>query len=82
MYYTKDMAPVKLPSHFMCKRDVLGVSTLAQNMVKYIKRDVQAAVLANQLGERVGLMSSRDASDMAHHGMIEDCAVSTHDLYR
>ena len=28
------------------------------------------------------LMSSRDAFDMVHHGMIEDCPVSTHDLYR
>ena len=27
-------------------------------------------------------MSTRDTYDMIHHGMIEDCSVSTHDLFR
>ena len=53
--------------------DVVAVSTVAQNMVKYTKRGVQAVAPAKQIRERMGLMSSRDAYDMIHHGMIEDC---------
>ena len=39
-------------------------------------------MLAKQIRDRMRLMSSRDAFDMVHHGMIEDCLISTHDLYR
>ncbi len=39
-------------------------------------------MVAKQFRERMGLMSSRDAFDMVHQRMIEDCPVSTHDLYR
>ena len=62
--------------------NVVTVSTAARNMAKYTKREVQAATLVNQFRKRVHLMSPRDASDMIHHGMIEDRLVSTHDLYR
>ena len=55
---------------------------VAQNIAKYTKREVQTAVLAKQFRERMGLMSSKDALDMVHHGMIEDCPVNTHDLNR
>ena len=58
------------------------MSTVAQHMAKYTKREVQAAVVAKQFRERMGLMSSTDAFDMVHHGMIEDCPVSTHDLWQ
>ncbi len=70
MCYTKDMAPVELPSHFVRGRDVVAVSTVAQNMANCTKREVQAAVSAKQFRERMGLMSSRDAFDMICHGMI------------
>ena len=52
--------------------NVVVVYTIAQNMARYTKRVVQAAALAEQFRERVWLMSSRDAYDMIHHGMIED----------
>ena len=80
--YTNDMVSVELPSHFVRDRDVVAVSTVAQSMTRYTKRKVQTAVLAKQFKERMGLMTSMDVADMAHHGMIEDCAVSTQDPYR
>ena len=39
-------------------------------------------MLAKQFRDGMGLMSSRDAIDMNHHDVIEDCPVSTRDLYR
>ena len=51
-------------------------------MAKCTTREVQATSLAKQCRERKGLMSSRDAYVMIHHGMIEDCPVSTHDIFR
>ena len=48
------------------------MTTVAQNMAQYTQREVQAAVLVKQLRERMGLMSSIDAFDMVHHGIIED----------
>ena len=66
-----------LPSRFMCVHSVVAVSTVAQNMAKYIKRKVQAATLATRFRERMGLMSTGDGYDMIHHGMIETCLVST-----
>ena len=76
------MAPVELPSHFVLDRDIVAVSTVAQNMAKNTKREVQAAVLAKQFRECMGLMSSRNAFDRVHHDMTEDCPVSTHVLNR
>jgi len=76
------MVPVELPGQFVRDRVTVAVATVAQNMAKYTKREVQAAEAAKQFRERTGLMSSRDAFDMVHHGMVEDCPVSTHDLYR
>ena len=49
------MAPVELPSHFVRGRDVVAVSTVAQNVAKYTKREDQAAVMAKQFRERIGL---------------------------
>ena len=57
MCYTMDMSPVELPSHFMRVHIVVAESTVAQNMAKYTKWEVQAAVSAKQLRQRMGLMS-------------------------
>ena len=46
VYYTKDMAPVELPSHFLRDRGVEAVSTVAQSMAECTKLVVQAAVVA------------------------------------
>ena len=75
------MAPVEPPSHFVRDRDAVTVFTVAQKVAKYTNREVQVAVLAKQFIERMGIMSFRDAFDVAHHGMNEDSPVSSHDLY-
>ena len=70
------MTPVELPSHFERDRDVVAMPAVPQNMAQ------KTAVLAKWFRKRMGLISSRDAFDMVHGGMIEDCSVSTYDLYR
>ena len=79
--YTRERSSVELSSHFVRVHDVVAVSKVAQNTAKYTKREVQAATLAKQFRERMGLVFSRCAYDMINDGMIEDCPVSTHDLY-
>ena len=56
MCYTEDTSPVQTPSPFMRVRNVVAVSTAAQNSVKYNTREVQAAALAKQFRERMGSM--------------------------
>ena len=51
-------------------------------MIEYTKREGQAAALAKQFGERMGLMSTRNAYNMIYRGMIEDCPEYTNDLHR
>ena len=68
--------PTKLPNHLVRVHNVVAMSTVAQNTATYTKWEVQAAVVAKQH------KLSRDAFDMIHYGMIVDCSVSTHNLYR
>ena len=80
--YTKGMGPVELSSHFVRVHSVMAVFTVAQSMVKYTMREVKAAALAKQFGDLMDLMSSKEARDEVHHGMIVECPKSSHDLYR
>ena len=76
------MLPVVLPDQFRANQKHVLVTTLEQNMSKYTKREVKGALLAKQFRERMGLMSSRDAYDMIHNGMVQECPITTHDVYR
>ena len=52
------------------------VSTVTQNIAKYTKGVVQTAVVTKQFRDYMGFMSSRDAFDVIHHGMMEACPVA------
>ena len=80
--WTTDMSPVVLPDHFRMNQKQVLVTTLEQNMAKYTKREVKGAQLAKQFRERFGMMSSGDAFDMIHNGMVQECPLTNHDVYR